>query len=115
VAAVGDLDAVVTLLHRLLTANRDRSVQITTGDPRPGRTHYVHGRAGLPCRRCGTRLQVGDVGPAPTQRPGYHCPTCQPRRPPTAPGDWTGGGTGQTGDSKPDTVKQQPNGPEEEP
>jgi len=36
--------------------------------------HQVYGRAGLPCRRCGTTLQSLRVA----QRTTVHCPSCQP-------------------------------------
>ncbi len=72
------LAAVVDLLHRLLAANRDRAVQITTGDGRPGRTNYVHARSGRPCRRCGTGVRVASIGVAPADRVAFYCPSCQP-------------------------------------
>ena len=38
----------------------------------------VFERAGQPCRRCGTAIRAGRVGRAPTDRPTYWCPRCQP-------------------------------------
>jgi len=35
--------------------------------------YYVYGRAGLPCRVCGTRLKLTRQG----QRATHHCPCCQ--------------------------------------
>lgn len=35
--------------------------------------YYVYGRAGLPCRRCGTRVKLTRQG----QRATHHCPRCQ--------------------------------------
>lgn len=53
--------------------------QVTTGDTRPGREHWVVGRAGLPCRRCGTTVQVADEVPGdPGRRRTWWCPRCQP-------------------------------------
>ena len=43
------------LARATIHANRRTGNQITTGDTRPGRTHWVYGRGGQPCRRCGTR------------------------------------------------------------
>ncbi len=77
------LAALVDLLHRLLAANRDRAVQITTGDGRPGRTNYVHARSGRSCRRCGTGVRVAPIGVAPTDRVAFYCPSCQPGTAPT--------------------------------
>ncbi|MFC6881065.1 DNA-formamidopyrimidine glycosylase family protein [Actinomadura yumaensis] len=75
---VADLPAMVDLAHRLLDANRERHGHITTGDLRRGHEHWVYGRAGRPCRRCGTRIlradQASDVGPRVT----FWCPRCQP-------------------------------------
>ncbi|MBL8930227.1 MAG: Fpg/Nei family DNA glycosylase [Kineosporiaceae bacterium] len=73
-----DLVGLVELVHRLLSANRDRAVQITTGDARRGRTNYVHARAGRPCRRCGEPLRVEMIGEAPRERTAFFCPRCQP-------------------------------------
>ncbi|MFI6516283.1 Fpg/Nei family DNA glycosylase [Spirillospora sp. NPDC050679] len=77
VRSVPDLPGMVELSHRLLYANRTRHGHVTTGDTRPGRQHYVYGRAGKPCRRCGTRVeranQASDVG----ERITFWCPRCQ--------------------------------------
>jgi endonuclease VIII len=71
-----DLDGMVALAKRLLEANRAGGNQVTTGDDRRGRRHWVYGRAGLPCRRCGTRIEKR-AGDAP-DRVTYWCPSCQP-------------------------------------
>jgi endonuclease-8 len=86
VAESGDVDALVELLHRLLTANRDRAVQSTTGDLRQGRHQYVHARSGRPCRRCGTVVRVASVGQAPQERTAFYCPRCQRGPAPTDDG-----------------------------
>src|SRR5262245_65142105 len=57
VGKVDDLDSVVDLAHRLLVANRGRWTQATTGSLRRGEEVYVYGRAGSPCRRCGTLVR----------------------------------------------------------
>ncbi len=46
VGSVEDLRALVDLGHRLLDANKERFGHVTTGDTRPGREHWVYGRAG---------------------------------------------------------------------
>ena len=45
-----------TSLRRLLEANKERVGQVTTGNPARGQETWVYGRAGRPCRRCGTRV-----------------------------------------------------------
>ncbi len=77
VAEVGNLDALVDLAYRLLQANKDRSRRITTGVDRPGQRVWVYGRAGQPCRRCGTRIRKGEQGAAGEERVRYWCPSCQ--------------------------------------
>ncbi|HET8614604.1 MAG TPA: DNA-formamidopyrimidine glycosylase family protein [Actinomycetales bacterium] len=90
---VRDVPALLGLLHRLLLANRDRVGQVTTGDTRPGRTSYVHGRARRACRRCGTPIQVAPIGSSPHERVAFFCPTCQPG---PAPPRTAGGGRRST-------------------
>jgi endonuclease-8 len=75
---VPDLDALVGLGARLMQHNRHAAAQVTTGDPRPGRQHWVFERQGQPCRRCGTRILLALQGPAPYERLSYWCPHCQP-------------------------------------
>ena len=82
---VADPAAVVDLTKRLMDANRTTGDQITTGDPRRGRKHWVYARAGEPCRRCGTPIRRLDAerwhgG----RRSTYWCPSCQPGPVPAA-------------------------------
>lgn len=44
-----------------------------------GGRHYVYGRVGRPCRKCGTPIQLRTQGPH--ARLTYWCPTCQRRGP----------------------------------
>lgn len=74
IGAGGDLDRLVRLARELLWANRGRARHVTTGDLRPGRDHWVYGRGGEPCRRCGTLVQRGELA----GRVTYWCPHCQP-------------------------------------
>lgn len=78
IGAVADLGAVVGRARSMLRANRDRPVRTTTGDLRPGRTTWVYGRAGRPCRRCRTTVRVGRIGVPPADRAAFYCPSCQP-------------------------------------
>jgi endonuclease-8 len=78
IGEVDDVAALVSLARRMLWANRDRVTRSTTGDLRPGRRTWVYGRTGGPCRRCGTRLEGGELG----RREGEErvvtwCPVCQ--------------------------------------
>jgi len=83
VAEVADLPAVVALAKRVLEANKNRVDRTLTGDTRPGRQDWVYGRAGKPCRRCGTPIQHGTLGDpvqqdrGATDRDVYWCPRCQ--------------------------------------
>jgi endonuclease-8 len=77
VGAVEDLHALVDLGHRLLDANKERPGHVTTGDTRPGRESWVYGRAGRPCRRCGTLIIRGEQGPPGQERLRFWCPNCQ--------------------------------------
>jgi endonuclease VIII len=72
-----NLEALVNLGHRLLDANKTRLGHATTGDTRPGRESWVYGRAGRPCRRCGTVIRRGEQGPAGQERLRFWCPACQ--------------------------------------
>jgi endonuclease VIII len=73
VAAVTDPLRLVSRARDMLWANRFRWNRCTTGDTRAGRQLWVYGRAGLPCRRCGTRIKYDDAG----ERVTYWCPSCQ--------------------------------------
>jgi len=77
VGEVEDLHALAELGHRLLDANKARPGHVTTGDTRPGRENWVYGRAGRPCRRCGTVIRRGEQGPPGQERLRFWCPACQ--------------------------------------
>ncbi len=84
VRAVSDLRALVTLAHQLLHANKLTAAQVTTGDHRPGRQHWVFERRH--CRRCGSRVATAMQGEPPRSRLAYWCPSCQPGpAPPSRP------------------------------
>ena len=74
---VADLDALVSLARRLMEANKERPGQVTTGVRRPGEQTWVYGRAGRPCRRCGTPIRAADQGSETSERITYWCPHCQ--------------------------------------
>jgi endonuclease-8 len=75
VGEIDDLPALVGLTKRLMEVNRTTGSQITTGDARPGRKHWVYGRGRQPCRRCGTPIARKAE---PGERVTYWCPSCQP-------------------------------------
>lgn len=73
VSAVPDLARLVARARQMLSANLSRSIRVTTGDTHRGRELWVYGRAGLPCRRCGTSILTATVG----RRIAFWCPSCQ--------------------------------------
>lgn len=77
---VGDVahpEKMVDLAKRLITANQDRSDRTTTGRLR-GQMTWVYRREGLPCMRCGTPIERGELGEdANSLRDTYWCPVCQ--------------------------------------
>ena len=77
VGEVADLRALVDLGQRLLDANKERFGIITTGAARRGEEHWVYGRAGRPCRRCGTPIRSADQGKPGEERIRSWCPACQ--------------------------------------
>ena len=79
VSAVPDLPRLVGRAHQMLVAHKDRHSRITTGDRRPGRRLWVYGRRG-PCLRCGTRIEIDELGPEGQERTVWWCPHCQPSR-----------------------------------
>ncbi|MEU4572974.1 MULTISPECIES: DNA-formamidopyrimidine glycosylase family protein [Nonomuraea] len=78
VGDVEDLEGVVTLARRLLDANKLHAGTVTTGDRRPANQTWVYGRAGRPCRRCGTRISRGEMGAQSQERLILWCGGCQP-------------------------------------
>ncbi|MBE7187139.1 DNA-formamidopyrimidine glycosylase family protein [Jatrophihabitans endophyticus] len=78
VGDVGDLDRVVATSYRLLRMNRDHPEQSTTGRTARGQEHWVYGRGGEPCLKCGTAIERADQGEPPRARVTFWCPVCQP-------------------------------------
>ncbi|MDO9380840.1 MAG: DNA-formamidopyrimidine glycosylase family protein [Nocardioidaceae bacterium] len=80
---VGDVDlvALVRLGARALrhSAHSRDGYQVTTGSRRRGESHWVAGRAGRPCLRCGTTVRVeAEVPGDPGRRRTWWCTHCQP-------------------------------------
>jgi endonuclease-8 len=86
--AGGTLDAaqlnrIIDVALRLMTMNIVESTSVplpvgrrTTGSLDPSAKLHVYGRAGKPCRRCGTPIEVAKTGI--DARLTYWCPRCQP-------------------------------------
>jgi len=77
VGEVADLCALVELGQRLLDANKERAGIVTTGSQRRGEGTWAYGRAGQPCRRCGTTIRRAEQGDAGEERVRFWCPACQ--------------------------------------
>lgn len=78
-----DVPALVALGARCLrfSATQPGAYQVTTGRTRKGEQHWVTGRAGKPCLRCGTTIRVrAEVPGDPGRRRTWWCPQCQPLR-----------------------------------
>lgn len=76
VGAVGALPRVVRRARQMLELNSHRATQTTTGDLRE--PMWVYRRDQAPCRRCGTPIEVAQLGPPGRERTSYWCPSCQP-------------------------------------
>lgn len=72
-----DVAAAVELARRLLWANKDRKVRVTTGSSAPHARLWVYGRHRQPCRRCRTAIARTTLGPPGQDRSIYFCPACQ--------------------------------------
>src|SRR5260370_18925842 len=77
VGEVADIRALVGLAKQLLEANKERFGMITTGVARRGEQTWGYGRAGRPCRRCGTPVKPADQCRSTGDRTTYWCPRCQ--------------------------------------
>jgi endonuclease VIII len=77
VGEAGSLPEMVELARRLLEANKEHIGQVITGNAARGEQTWVYGRAGRPCRRCGTIISRADQGPVTEERVTFWCPRCQ--------------------------------------
>lgn len=90
---IGEVDvarvvARAATMLRFSALSRDAH-QVTTGSTRPGEEHWVNGRAGRPCRRCGTTIRRADeVRGDGANRFTWWCPHCQPGPGPEARTVW---------------------------
>jgi endonuclease-8 len=58
VGAVADLAGLVRGARRMILLAARTGRQVTTGSTRRGEERWIHGRAGRPCRRCGTPVRA---------------------------------------------------------
>ena len=77
VSTLPDPLRVMTRTREMLWVNRLRTNRTTTGNRRPGEELWVYGRAGRPCRRCGTPIRRAESSDATGERVTYWCPSCQ--------------------------------------
>ena len=85
-SVASELERIVAKATTLMRANAGGAgatrtyagLRRTTGRLDPGARFWVYGRAGKPCRRCGTAIQRAKQGPY--ARSTYWCPMCQPPR-----------------------------------
>jgi formamidopyrimidine-DNA glycosylase len=85
VGEVDDLEGMLALLKRMMEANRTIGHQVTTGDTRRGRNHWVAERGGEPCLRCGAPIQRAGQVAGGSERVTYWCVRCQPGPGPQTP------------------------------
>lgn len=71
----GQLLRALRTARRLLQANTRGGARVTTGTSVRGQGLWVYGRAGRPCRRCGTPVEVRRQGEL--ARLTYWCSRCQ--------------------------------------
>ncbi|WP_181311221.1 DNA-formamidopyrimidine glycosylase family protein [Nocardioides campestrisoli] len=76
IGQVGDLPRLVRRARLMLSHNKQRAEQSTTGDLRRGRRTWVYRQP--ECLRCGTAVLVEQSGPEGRERATYWCPSCQP-------------------------------------
>jgi len=73
-----ELMGILRTARRLLQANTRGGARVTTPSRARGQGLWAYGRAGRPCRRCGTPIAVRRQGQL--ARLTYWCPRCQPQR-----------------------------------
>ncbi|MGB3761815.1 MAG: DNA-formamidopyrimidine glycosylase family protein [Ornithinimicrobium sp.] len=82
-----DTRAVVETARRLLVLSCRLGRTTITGRSDMTDDAWVHGRMGLPCKRCGTTVRLSSIGEQPRQRVLFYCPQCQGGLAPTDSGE----------------------------
>ncbi|MEI2779374.1 MAG: DNA-formamidopyrimidine glycosylase family protein [Tetrasphaera sp.] len=80
------LEHLLTSIRQVMQQAAQTGIQNSTGFTARGRTSYVHGRSGRPCRRCGQPVRVAAIGEGTRRRTMFYCPACQGGRAPTDDG-----------------------------
>ncbi|WP_047241324.1 DNA-formamidopyrimidine glycosylase family protein [Corynebacterium epidermidicanis] len=78
-----DVGQFLDISRRIMWANRNSPIRVTTGVKRAGENGYVFGRNNKPCRRCGTLITKASLGGTEfdeLERIIWWCPTCQPSK-----------------------------------
>lgn len=108
-----DVPQAVRLARKLLLLNAWRPERATTGTQREDSRHWVYGRTGRACRRCGDRVRSASM-PDPelrgaaarsAQRTIYFCPTCQPESVPRPARRGTGAASSRRTDTNRRTAR----------
>lgn len=73
-AAIADL---IRTTRRLLVMSCRLGRTTITGRSDNVDDAWVHGRMGLPCKKCGTTIRLAPIGQQPQERVMFYCPTCQ--------------------------------------
>lgn len=85
VDGAGGLEPLLMLSRKTMAINVRRQIRIFTGVDKPRRRHWVYGRGGEPCRRCGEAVISGELGELAGDssaadrfaRTVFYCPSCQ--------------------------------------
>lgn len=74
-----DVGLLLDISRRIMWANRNSPIRVTTGVKRAGENGYVFGREGRPCRRCGTPILKSSLQWRSDEldRLIWWCPVCQ--------------------------------------
>jgi len=85
VDSAGGLEPLLLLARKTMAVNVRRQIRVFTGIDRPRSRHWVYGRGGEQCRRCGAEIRASELSeftgnPAdadPFARTVFFCPQCQ--------------------------------------
>ncbi len=78
---------VVETARRLLVLSCRLGRTTITGRSDTVDDEWVHGRMGLPCKKCGTTVRLAPIGTQPQERVMFYCPRCQGGVAPTDSGE----------------------------
>ena len=81
----GGLEPLLMLARKTMAINVHHQIRMFTGIDKPRRRHWVYGRGGEPCMRCGTAIIAGELGELAGDsraadrfaRTVFYCPNCQ--------------------------------------